>query len=1793
MQTEITQGYRLSPQQRRVWLLQRGGGAQHYRVQFDILLEGDLDGEALRAALRQIVRRNEILRTTFQSPHGMTVPVQVITESEAVLDCGEYDLTGLGAEQQAGRVEALRDEARRRPFDLSGGPVWHVAHVRLRRDRHLLLAALPALCADAATVETLLEEVSRAYAACLGGEEPGETVQYADLAEWQNEILEADYAAAAKEFWRDQDWSAFRGLRLPLESQHPGREEFSPRVERVSLTPGLWAQVRAVADRYQTSPSTFLLACWHVLLGRLTGRPETLVGVAFDGRNYEELEAATGLFTKFLPVRSGTAEGASFAEVLRRVGEFARDASRWQQCFTWERAAADAGDEQPFFPFCFEYTRRPARRRAAGVTFSIPEQYVCLDRFKVKLACREADDALAAEFHFDAGLFAPAYVRCLAEQYLTLVGSASADPQALARELEVAGDAERRRLVEEFNDTRADYPADACVHELFEAQARRRPGASAVVCGEQSLTGAELNASANRLARHLRALGVGPEVRVGLCLNRSVEVAVGLLAVLKAGGAYVPLDGENPTARLGQQLAEADARVLLTQRSLLAQMPDFGGPALCLDDDDAPWLAADDADLGSLTTPDHLAYVIYTSGSTGVPKAVGVTHRNLVNYTAYLCRRLGLGELPEAEPASFAAVTTPSADLGNTSIFGALLSGGCLHLVGYEVATDSARMAAYMSAHAVDVLKAVPSHLSALLAAEGGADVLPRRRLVLGGEALSPELVRRVAALGRCEVLNHYGPTEATVGALTYAAGDAGGGWGERATAPIGRPVANAQAYVLDGRMRPSALGVTGELYLGGAGVARGYLNSPEQTAERFVPHPFSRAGGERLYRTGDLARHLPGGRIEFVGRADHQVKVRGYRIEPGEVEAALKQHDGVQDAVVVAREDEPGHKRLVAYVVPEPRRAATVEGRPRYTLPNRMAVVQQNEYETDFFYRQIFVDQTNLKHGVALPPGACVFDVGANIGLFTLFVSQVCPTATVYAFEPIPPTFESLRLNAFLYGRDVRLYDCGLSDRSRKVSFTYYPQSSCMSGYYGDAAQDRETLSLILKQQQKDEPGLAALTPYLDQLVDERVKSEQFLCQLRTVSDIIRENDIARIDVLKIDVEKSELDVLAGIEDGDWEKVRSIVIEAHDVGGQLERLRALLDGRGYRVAVEQDATLDRTGLFNVYATREAGDGRSRFGPEALAAEAGSVLSAEELQDHLKSRLPAHMLPAALVLLESLPLTPNGKVDRRALPPPEEAAPARAAYAAPRNEVEHVVAGAWEKVLGVTPVGIHHDYFALGGDSIRVIQIVHELARRGLSVAVMDVLRHPTVYQLARHIREAREGERGGGGRVPLELARLSEAQRALLPEDAEDAYPASRMQEFLIHHYAHDTQRAGVYHVQQSYHIFDKGFSVPAFAAALETVGRAHPALRTTFVFDGEGAAIQVVRRRAVPALRQEDIRGLTPAEQDEFVEAALSRDRARPFDLTRPEEPLLRLTLFLRSEDSVEFFMSMHHAIIDGWGNQELSKQVVGLYLAFKGGEERPPAPADQTYKEFVALEREAVASASAAAYWRDRLRGHRLPPLRPRPAALAERPPATNYVHSLPAALAGRLQQVSRDLGVSLKAVLLSSYFDLLRARAGGEAVTVGVVTNGRSERLSNPLTALGLFWNILPFSCPAPDADKSRQVRAVQEMLIGAEPHAAYPLARLLEERQEGALFWATFNYLHFHNMKDIPAPRGLRVLGFRSHDKFHFPLNYIVSVDPFDANVGIRVEYDQAYFGEESVRSLTDDYVGLLASAHGA
>jgi amino acid adenylation domain-containing protein len=915
--------FQMSPQQARVWAGRPEGPAA--RVQGVLSIEGPLESSVLADALRASVARHEILRTTFAAQAGLRVPLQHVAEhldprvETLVADLGP----GPERERWLGEVCAAERAAR---FDVSEGPLVRASILTADGHAFALVLTISALCADGGSLALVLGEVASVLASAEIVQDP---LQYADFAAWQHELSESedDEAGAAHAFWSETAGATAPALPFAGAQSSQAREEV-----KVAIDDTVAHRLREQAARYGAEPAAAVQAAWHAVLGRYSGEAETRCAYLTGDRRHGDLEGALGTFARPVPVVVGVEDSRTFAEALTDVVPARERALVYQDYAPAEGTGLDIGFAD--YPL--------ALAQPAGLRLRIESMLCSAPELPLIAMCGTDGERIAVSVAFDPARHRREIVEGLAEGVGRVLAAAAADPSVALGAIEILSERERARVLEEFNDTSAPTPAE-CVHEIFARHARSAPERKAVSDGERSLTYGELDASANRLARRLRAAGVGPEVAVGLCTDRSVEMIVGLLGILKAGGAYVPLHYEHPPARLRNQLVAAGASTVVTQAALLERLGDFEGVLVCLDRDGEAIAGELSDPLGVETAEDRRAYVIFTSGSTGAPKGVEVTHGNLANYATDIVRRLGGDE----EPLAFGLVTSISTDLGNTSVFGALCSGGTLVLVSPAVAGDPGALARLMQAASVDVLKITPSHLRALLAA-GDAGVLPRRLLVLGGERADWDLIARVRAMRPgCAILNHYGPTETTVGSCTFAVQEGPGEYAP-ASVPIGRPISNTRCYVLDAGGAPAPVGVSGRLLIGGAGVARGYVGEPALSAERFFADPFADGERARVYDTGDLARWLPDGTLEFMGRSDEQVKIRGYRVEPAEVDSALRRHGGVRETVTVAHAVLDGEARLIAYCTISDRvQEADLHGHlaewlPEYMLPAAILIVDE-----------------------------------------------------------------------------------------------------------------------------------------------------------------------------------------------------------------------------------------------------------------------------------------------------------------------------------------------------------------------------------------------------------------------------------------------------------------------------------------------------------------------------------------------------------------------------------------------------------------------------------------------------------------------------------------------------------------------------------------------------------------------------------------------------------------------------------------------------------------------------------
>ncbi|MBD2120461.1 non-ribosomal peptide synthetase [Trichocoleus sp. FACHB-262] len=919
------EGYELSPQQKHLWIVHQLTGAntvQPYRVQAAISITGAIAPTIFQAALQDVIERHEILRTTFKSVPGLYLPLQVIQETptEAI---ATLDWSHLSEPDQAVELKNLWQQWQAQNLPLEQSLQWCL--IRQSSEQHCLMLSLSALCGDAATLKNLVQEIAQQYAVCLQASpslEAEKPLQYADLATWQNELLQEN--SATPNYWRKLDDAGLETLSLPVQ---PAERYAALQAEKLT-----WIVPSALVNQMGSDAiADSLLTAWRILLWRLTGRETLTLGVSLDGRNYEELEPAIGLLSRTLPLSSQLQPDLTFQQALKQVQAAQQEMAVHQDAFAWAQGLPiqGAGLETRVLPLAFEFIEQSDSWETAGIGYAIAQVESCTDYFWVKLCGIQQANGLTAELRYNAVQFKAADMQRLIEELQTLLTHAIQAPDTAIAQLEILSPAEREQLLVTFNQTATNLPPFECLTPWFEAQVCRTPDEIAVIFGDRQLTHSQLNARANQLAHYLRSQGVGADTLVGLCVERSLEMVVALLGILKAGGAYVPIDPSYPRDRIAFILSDTQTPLLLTQSHLLSRLPDTQTPIFCLDRDWQTVATSPTENPDSITESDHLAYVIYTSGSTGQPKGALIHHRGLTNYLNWAIQAYevaqGEGSLVHSSLAF---------DLTVTSLWSPLLVGRSVELLPDDPSLETLRDALVRRRN-LSLVKITPAHLSVLSQQLSPEQVRGcTRRFIIGGENLTAEsLSFWRQADPETLLVNEYGPTETVVGCCGYTVTPNDP---ETGSVPIGRPIANTQLYILDEHLQPVPIGVVGELFIGGTGLARGYLNRPELTAERFIPnplalphssHPTLRERFQRtlltphsslLYKTGDLARYRPDGTLEYLGRTDHQVKFKGFRIELGEIETVLRQHPEVQDAIALVHTDASGQQRLVAYGVPE-----------------------------------------------------------------------------------------------------------------------------------------------------------------------------------------------------------------------------------------------------------------------------------------------------------------------------------------------------------------------------------------------------------------------------------------------------------------------------------------------------------------------------------------------------------------------------------------------------------------------------------------------------------------------------------------------------------------------------------------------------------------------------------------------------------------------------------------------------------------------------------------------------------
>ncbi|WP_315790941.1 amino acid adenylation domain-containing protein [Fischerella sp. JS2] len=924
----------LSFAQQRLWFIQQlDPDNSAYNVFSALRIQGQLNVAVLEQTFTEIVRRHETLRTTFTT-NASGEPIQVITPPQP-LTLPIMDLTEVSKPEE--EVQQLVVKEAQQPFDLTKS-LLRLTLLRLGAAEHILLLTVHHIICDRWSMGIFVREMKALYEAFVNGKPsplPELPIQYADWAIWQRQWLQGQVLEQQLTYWQKQLQGNLPVLKLPSDQPRPVVPTYQGWQQSLVLSKPLSDALKDLSKKEGVTLFTLLLTAFNILLCKYTHQDDIIVGTDIANRNRVETEGLIGFLINTLVLRTSLSGNPSFRELLHRVREVMQGAYAHQD-LPFEKLVEQLNPERtlsqmtPLFQVKFDLQLAQVEPpELSGLTVSPLAFDNGTAKFELRFNLSDTEQGIIGLVEYSTDLFNDSTITRMVQHFQTLLSGIVANPEQRLEALPLLSEAEQQQLLVEWNDTEAEYP-NQCIHQLFAAQVERTPDAVAVVFQDEQLTYTQLNQRANQLAHYLQKLGVKPEVLVGICLPRSVEMLVGLLAILKAGGAYVPIDPAYPQQRLALMLEDAQVSVLLTSVELAGQLPEHQAKVVCLD---ADWEKISKQSIDNpinKASTENLAYVIYTSGSTGRPKGVQIPHGAVVNFLSTMRQTPGL-----TQDDILLSVTTLSFDIAALELYLPLIVGARLIVVSREVASDGVQLSKQLDLHQANVMQATPATWRLLLGA--GWQGSKQLKILCGGEALDRSLASQLLERSK-QVWNLYGPTETTIWSAVQIVENKT----EQTDSIVstGRPIANTQFYVLDQHQRLVPIGVPGELYIGGAGVARGYLNRPELTAEKFIPNPFHKEAGGRLYKTGDLVRLRSDSSMEFLGRIDNQVKLRGFRIELGEIEAFLNQYPGVETSIVLSREDQPDSQRLVAYVVLQPNQTQTIPELRHFLkskLPNYM----------------------------------------------------------------------------------------------------------------------------------------------------------------------------------------------------------------------------------------------------------------------------------------------------------------------------------------------------------------------------------------------------------------------------------------------------------------------------------------------------------------------------------------------------------------------------------------------------------------------------------------------------------------------------------------------------------------------------------------------------------------------------------------------------------------------------------------------------------------------------------------
>jgi amino acid adenylation domain-containing protein len=1779
----------LSYTQQRLWVLDRlVPGNPFYNVPRAFSLNGAVDIPLFEQALNEIVRRHESLRTIFTTDAESGEPVQVILP-QLKIEARTMDLQSMEPKERSRETQRRTEAEAARPFDLERGPLLRVTLLQLSGQEHVLLFTMHHIISDGWSVNVFMGELERLYDAFSNGKPsplPDPGLQYPDFAMWQREWMQGEVLEKQLSFWKDILSGDLPILELPTDHQRPAVPTYKGGMLDFQLDAGAGSALSELARREKCSLFQVLLAAFSVLLYRYTGQEDILVGAPIANRNRAEVEEMIGFFANTIVFRTDISGTPTFIELLNRVNTVTT-AAYDNQDLPFEKLVEEFQPDRymshtPFFQVMFNYeSENPAAAKeedtgTPGLRIGLYPVHNKTSKFDLWLTMSTRDNAPGGGVEYNTDIFDEHTIRRFIAHFKTVLDAVAAEPVQRVHHLPLMPEEERREILETWNDTSVQYEF-RCLHYMFEDQAARTPQNTALALPRQ-VTYDRLNREANRLAHRLTASGVKPGAPVGLFLDRSVEMVTALLGVMKAGAAYLPLDPEYPLERLAYMIKDSAIDMILATHSLTSNLPPFNGAIIhpdTLNEDESP-----ETNPQSGMVPEDLAYVIYTSGSTGKPKGVAVPHKGVCN------RLLWIQDNYPIDPSDRLLQKTPySFDVSVWEFFWPLLNGATLVMAKPGGHKDSTYLVNIIHEQRITIMHFVPAMMNVFLEdpALQPDKVSTLRMVISSGEALPADYRDRFfLRFGpNVRLLNLYGPTEASIEVTHWEClpGSA------RHSVPIGKPIANTQIYILDKHHNPVPTGVHGQIHIAGAQLAHGYLNQPALTRGHFA----KLLSGGILYKTGDLGRWLSGGVVEYIGRLDHQVKVRGFRIELGEIESYLREHEALEDAVAIAREDNPGEgKQLAAYVVPNNaywQRQQNGESEFGDEQVDDWQEVFDEAYREEGGHQDPFFNISGWNSSYTGEPipaeemrlwvdhtverilslkAERIMEIGCGTGLFLFPIiprcryylgADIAKQGLDYIRKHLPPTGTGAEVE--LLHRPARQFD-GIREHKLDLIFLnsvvqYFPSADYLVDVMEQAASalepgggifigDVRSLPLLetfhasveyskagndtgpeqlyrrvkkaaaLEQELVIDPAFfAALQehipaisnvqlllkhgPYSNELSNFRYdvilhigdknrpangaaeKTSLHWPEHKTTPAqalvLLRENEPEILALTGVPNSRTAADVqILKQLTGKTNNVPPVAVDPEDY-------RRLTEEAPYHVFIALSAAGPHafdviflhhrleTGPPATWLPPSQGNDWNLYTTHPLLVKASGKL-APELRQYLKERLPEYMVPGHIVLLERMPLTASGKLDRKSLPEPLlDLQLAGDQWLEPAAGNEKLFARIWSEVLHLEKISAAANFFALGGDSIKAIQVVSRANGEGFKLTVQDLYRNQDIAQLARAAGESAPGEEEEEMALTVEVDKEILYRHLPPGTEIEDVLPVTPHQKHMLE-LLDDFSRydPGAFQVSKLYLPRHMPVNVSLLKEVLAQVTAHRQVLRSVFVREDLDEPVQVICAQGEVPLLYYDWSGLSEHEYEPRLEELLEEEWRNSIDRRKPVA--VRMVLIKRAEENYQYFFTCDYIRFDGWGFRMVQDEIANCYFAREMGLDLELEKEDQ-YKHYLAALRKQDITA-AQSYWRAVFTGYKAPGsllqnLAGNAEGTAKGFARQHIYYSFETTCAiddflQRHQLVYSTLVFAAWAMILSAY-------SGQEDIVFGSIYSGRSATVVPGIeTLMGNTMNVLP-------------------------------------------------------------------------------------------------------------------------------